>query len=355
MADSPVRAVKDIQVWGHRGASAFLPENTLASFRAAIKEGADAIESDVHVTSDGVILMFHDPTLDRTTNGSGTIKSQPNVRTTKEPVQPVPRFDQLIDLIMEPENKHVKLNNDPEGLFPEIARILSKYENWEQELAPRIILGLWHPLFIRPAYKYLPSCTRYHIGISPSIARQYFWDACAGFSINFSMLVGSEGQKFIADCRAAGKEVCVWTVNDPNEMRTAMTWGVQAILTDKVGLLTELKKEVVEDPSKVDIPGLAAYWFPWSHWRYYAFTHPWLERTQLDALRTNCYQPGPLHKVDLEDLKPNGANGTPVANGSAENGHAVTAAAEQPAQPAYDGLEKADTFGAHQPVAVAAA
>jgi glycerophosphoryl diester phosphodiesterase len=58
------------------------------------------------------------------------------------------------------------------------------------------------------------------------------------------MLVGSEGQKFIADCRAAGKEVCVWTVNDPNEMRTAMTWGVQAILTDKVGLLTELKKEV---------------------------------------------------------------------------------------------------------------
>lgn len=119
----------------------------------------------------------------------------------------------------------------------------SKYDNWEQELAPRIILGLWHPLFIRPAYKYLPSCTRYHIGISPSIARQYFWNACAGFSINFSMLVGSEGQKFIADCRAAGKEVCVWTVNDPNEMRTAMTWGVQAILTDKVGLLTELKKE----------------------------------------------------------------------------------------------------------------
>lgn len=120
----------------------------------------------------------------------------------------------------------------------------SKYERWEQQLAPRIILGLWHPLFIRPAYQYLPSCTRYHIGISPSIARQYFWNACAGFSINFSMLVGGEGQKFIADCRAAGKEVCVWTVNDPNEMRTSMTWGVQAILTDKVGLLSDLKQQV---------------------------------------------------------------------------------------------------------------
>lgn len=111
------REPKDVEVWGHRGASAHLPENTcvpvlpsqlsnliadidsLASFRAAIKEGCDAIESgmaispplalhrsgrstradevDVHATSDGVILMFHDPTLDRTTTGTGLIRKQP--------------------------------------------------------------------------------------------------------------------------------------------------------------------------------------------------------------------------------------------------------------------------------------
>ena len=49
----------------------------LASFRAAILEGANAIESDVHATSDGVVLMFHDPTLDRTTTGKGLIREQP--------------------------------------------------------------------------------------------------------------------------------------------------------------------------------------------------------------------------------------------------------------------------------------
>lgn len=49
----------------------------LASFQAAIREGANAIESDVHATSDGVVLMFHDPTLDRTTTGKGLIREQP--------------------------------------------------------------------------------------------------------------------------------------------------------------------------------------------------------------------------------------------------------------------------------------
>ncbi|GFZ48797.1 hypothetical protein JCM24511_06546 [Saitozyma sp. JCM 24511] len=103
----PMREPKDIECWGHRGASAHLPENTLASFRAAIAEGADGIESDVHATSDGVVLMFHDPTLDRTTTGTGLIRDQPwkgsieNVRTKKEPIQPIPLFEELIALIME--------------------------------------------------------------------------------------------------------------------------------------------------------------------------------------------------------------------------------------------------------------
>jgi glycerophosphoryl diester phosphodiesterase len=282
---TPIYDPKDIECWGHRGASAFLPENTLASFRAAIKEGASGIESDVHITSDGVVLMFHDPTLDRTTNGTGTIRSQPwhgtieHVRTTKEPVQPIPLFEQLIALIMEPENQHVTLNidckmqNDPNIMFPEMARIIQSHPGWETKLAPRLILGLWHPIFIRPAYEHLPLLRRYHSGISPRLARQYFWEACEGFSIAFAMLIGPEGQQFIRDVREAGKEVCVWTVNDPSEMRAAMAWGVKAVLTDKVGAFVKLRDEVVADPAKLAIPGLAGWIFPWSSWKYYSATH----------------------------------------------------------------------------------
>ncbi|TXT10871.1 hypothetical protein VHUM_02376 [Vanrija humicola] len=308
---TPFRAPKDVECWGHRGASAFLPENTLASFQAAIKEGADGIESDVHITSDGVILMFHDPTLDRTTTGKGAIKTQPwkdvieNVRTKKEPVQPIPRFEELIDLLMKPENQHVLLNidckmqNDPEEMFLDSAADPRSHDEWETLLAPRLILGLWHPVFIRPALAHLPLLRRYHIGLSPSLARTYFWDSCEGFSLNFAMLVGAEGQQFIADARAAGKEICVWTVNDPNEMRTAIGWGIKAVLTDKVAGFMKLKNEIIQDPSKVAIPGIYGYLFAWANWRYYSTTHLWVERSQLDTMRTVCYHPGPIVKADL--------------------------------------------------------
>lgn len=58
---------------GHRGAAGEAPENTLASFALALEQGAQAIELDVHITKDGEIVVCHDGTLDRTTNGSGLI------------------------------------------------------------------------------------------------------------------------------------------------------------------------------------------------------------------------------------------------------------------------------------------
>src|SRR6056297_841327 len=61
-------------IWAHRGASAVAPENTLAAFTAALQAGADGIELDVHLTRDGVPVVMHDETVDRTTNGSGRIR-----------------------------------------------------------------------------------------------------------------------------------------------------------------------------------------------------------------------------------------------------------------------------------------
>ncbi|WWD19706.1 hypothetical protein CI109_104170 [Kwoniella shandongensis] len=310
----PFRQPKDIECWGHRGASAHLPENTLASFQAAIQEGCDGIESDVHATSDGVVLMFHDPTLNRTTTGTGLIKDQPwkdvieHVRTTKEPIQPIPRFDELIALLMEPQNRHVTLNidckmqNDPERLFPEMARIIGKYDDNATSLCPRIILGLWHPLFIPPSLKYLPQCRRYHIGFTIPVVRKYFWDHCDGFSLCFPLMMSAEGKAFLEECREKGKEVTLWTVNDEREMRVAISWGVKAVLTDRVGAFTALKKEIVANPEKLPLAGLDRFTFPWSSWRYYSVAHHWMIRTQLDLMRTNCYKPGPLALVDLTEF-----------------------------------------------------
>jgi glycerophosphoryl diester phosphodiesterase len=62
-------------VIAHRGNSAFFPENTLESFRQGVALGADALEFDVRVSRDGTAVIFHDPTLDRTTDGSGAVSA----------------------------------------------------------------------------------------------------------------------------------------------------------------------------------------------------------------------------------------------------------------------------------------
>ena len=134
-----------------------------------------------------------------------------------------------------------------------MARIIALHENWETELAPRLILGLWHPLFLKSAYKHLPLLKRFHIGFSPSIVRKFFWDHCDGFSICFPLLMGPEGQAFLHECKEAGKDICVWTVNDEAEMKVAISWGVKAVLTDRVSVLTKIKNEVSYSPTLRDL------------------------------------------------------------------------------------------------------
>src|SRR5512140_263558 len=63
-------------VFAHRGASAHAPENTLASFDLAFAQGADAIELDAQLTADGEIVVFHDATLDRATDGTGRLSQK---------------------------------------------------------------------------------------------------------------------------------------------------------------------------------------------------------------------------------------------------------------------------------------
>src|SRR5882762_5874242 len=64
------------RVWvvGHRGAMGYCPENTLASFERGLELGADWIELDVHLSRDGALVVIHDETVDRTTNGSGLVQ-----------------------------------------------------------------------------------------------------------------------------------------------------------------------------------------------------------------------------------------------------------------------------------------
>ncbi|KAF9462014.1 PLC-like phosphodiesterase [Collybia nuda] len=251
--------------WGHRGASSRFPENTLASFEAAMRDGAEGIESaDVHVSADNVVVMFHDPALERTTDSTGQIKERhwygetgmQHVRTIKEPKQSIPTFAETVELLMRPENQHVKFNidvkvqNDPDRLFSLMHQIISSQPGWETTLAPRLLLGLWHPCFLSFAKSRLPYCRRSYIGNSPYIARKYFWEDCDAFSMAFPALTSADGQKFRLECKAAGKNLMVWTVNKPDHMMEAVRWEVNAIITDVTKTWLDLRTALQTDYDK---------------------------------------------------------------------------------------------------------
>jgi len=209
--------------------------------------------------------MFHDPSLGRTTDAKGLIKERnwygedglEHVRTIKEPKQGIPTFAETIALLMKEENQHVKFNidvkvqNDPDRLFSLMHDVISSQPNWETTIAPRLVLGLWHPRFLAFAQTRLPYCRRSYIGVSPYIARKYFWDDVEAFSVAFHALTTADGQRFMKECKQAGKQIIVWTVNRPEQMMEAVRWEVGVILTDSTKTWVDLRKSLQSDYEKI--------------------------------------------------------------------------------------------------------
>lgn len=103
---------ENVWIVGHRGVKAILPENTLISFQKAIDLGLNGIETDVHMTTDGQLVLHHDATLERTTNGTGKIedfsynelrKLDAGIRfSEKYEGQHIPRLEELLERIEDP-------------------------------------------------------------------------------------------------------------------------------------------------------------------------------------------------------------------------------------------------------------
>jgi phosphatidylglycerol phospholipase C len=94
-------------------------------------------------------------------------------------------------------NIDVKLDNEPDRLYSLMHKIISAQTNWERDLAPRLLLGVWHTKFLPAAKQLLPYCRRSFIGTSTSIAREYFWDDVQAFSIYFNVLSTADGKKCV--------------------------------------------------------------------------------------------------------------------------------------------------------------
>lgn len=227
------------KVIAHRGASAAAPENTLAAFRRARDEGATWIECDVKLTADGRPVVFHDDTLDRTTDGQGPMADAPLSMVGALDAggwfspdflgEPVPTLEETLDLLADlgmGANLEIKPCPGRERETAEATvAVLRAYGG-----AVPVLLSSFSEPALAAAREAAPDVPR---GLLVE-ALPEDWQAraraleCVALHVDAAPLTADQ----VAAMRDAGYKVVVWTVNGESEARRLSDWGVDALITD---------------------------------------------------------------------------------------------------------------------------
>ena len=210
---------------GHRGAKGYVDENTLASFQKAIDLKVDGIELDVHLSSDGEIIVIHDETIDRTTNGNGFVKDFTSVQLKQFGI---PTLTEVLDLMNHNffVNIELKSNDSAEKVIDLIEKYVSE-NNWDYENF-MISSFLWTNLEIVSQRN-----KRIKIGVlaedSIEIALAFAKEIKA-FSINpYFKLLNPENVKLMHN---EGFQIHTWTVNSPEDITFVKSLLVDGIISD---------------------------------------------------------------------------------------------------------------------------
>ncbi|WP_244509391.1 glycerophosphodiester phosphodiesterase [Nocardioides lianchengensis] len=237
----------------HRG-GAYHPEiegleNTLAAFKHAASLGYEYLETDVHVTRDGVLLAFHDAVLDRVTDRQGAIAALTYAEVRGAHVagrEEVPTLARLFD-----EFPTARFNIDlkSEGAVPALAEFIAAREAWD-----RVLVGSFSPrrlqLFRRLTGGRVPTSAHplevvaFRLLPSGRLADLLTRGRVAALQIprrRRRAVITTRG--LVRRAHAAGKHVHVWTVDDPAEMRELLDLGVDGLFTDRTDVLKAVLTE----------------------------------------------------------------------------------------------------------------
>lgn len=253
------------RVVAHRGDSANYPENTLDAFISAAKMGIDVIETDVHLTKDKKLVIWHDPTLERNTDGEGTLESHTlselkeldaGYTFTKDGGKTYPYRGKGIKLCTLdealkacPESRfNIDLKSQEEDIVNIFIDVIRQNKAEKRvcgasfhlnnlkklrRLAPEIQTSVttWEviPLLLREKLHILPK-TFDRILVFQVPVRQY----------KITVIT----KHFIKEMHKRGAVVMVWTINDENEMRRLFSLGVDTIMTDNPRLVIKVAEEM---------------------------------------------------------------------------------------------------------------
>lgn len=221
----------------------------MAAFERAVGLGFSYLETDVHATADGVLLAFHDDTLDRVTDARGVVAALPWATVRRARIagdEPIPRLDEVLDAW-----PHIRVNVDVKrpGAIGPLLDVLRRTGAVDRvcvgsfsdarlravrsaagprlatSLGPREVAALRAASYHEGARRWVPTdvaCVQVPAGIGP-----------------LSLVDG----RFVATTHRLGLQVHVWTVDDPRQMHRLLDLGVDGILTDDLEALRDVLTE----------------------------------------------------------------------------------------------------------------
>ena len=229
----------------HRGFSARAPENTLAAVRAALAAGADAVEWDLHVAACGTPVLFHDDTLDRTTDGTGPV-ARASFRALRErdaggwfdPAfsgERIPSFAEALEAVRPSEATvypEVKGFRDPQDL-DRLVQIVAGAGMTERTLFISLDFD---------AVDHLARAAPKGLRVGYVVARQAdvaeALDRAAGLNppalLDLDYRLVLEDPEVVPAIRARGPDVAVWTVDDLDDAAALVRSGIRRITTNRV-------------------------------------------------------------------------------------------------------------------------
>ena len=227
-------------IFAHRGDLAHAPENTLPAFQQALQKGADGVELDVKLTADGHVIVIHDSTLGRTTDGKGRVAS-----STLEAIRKldagkwfnekfagtkVPLLEEVFETVGKDKmiNIELKLTNSREGLVVKVCELIKRHNNQSQ-----ILFSSFFPSSLKIAAQTLPEIPRGLLAMPGFLG---LWARSFGFMFgDYQALhphILSTSREQILRAHRLKRHVHVWTVNVPSEITKLKEWDVDGIITD---------------------------------------------------------------------------------------------------------------------------
>ncbi len=236
-------------ILGHRGASAYAPENTLEAFRLAMEMGADGFELDVHLSLDGELVVIHDETVDRTTNGTGYVKDMTLAQLksldasngmTQYQGAHIPTLNEVYELIRETHHiVNVEIKTD-EYFYPELEEKCLALAR-EMGIEDRIIYSSFNHHSLQKLRRLKPDAKLGmlfgDIMIEPWIyAKQLALDYLHPMKMNIYIA------DFAENTKAAGYGINMWTINDEQTIKLCLQKNV-GIITDCPDIAVALRNQ----------------------------------------------------------------------------------------------------------------